>query len=606
MKSTIMKKSKVFFVALFLLMMGVFNNTAQWEVHADSEQWNSIITNIELLEQYAKEYKETTGSTQTVDLLMLNYIRSGKYTGTTWDALTGSVDVNFASYVTSQNADVATLKTVGDIVTPSGETIDFVHMFATMAAIENGDNVNGDVGGWAGDYVTLCKDVLSSGVDKTNYDAVYAKAEELFLSNTSSFGAADWRSDLDGFLIMNERDTTSETFANIINDYYNEITEARRVYYFSNIRFPGEQTEIGYRSRMNAAITSNTLLTLLFMTNGVSGAGNATLREAVQHVVADYLYGYVSINEVSSITKDSTEDIVLPVTGTSTVGYTIAPTTAINQNVTITSSDTNIVTVTNGIIQGINPGNATLTITSNNGVSETINITVSNIEVTLEANTTITLSESKALEYEISPSTAISSTAVTFTSSDENIVSVDNNGVITGVSPGTATITLNTDRGVQKEIVVTVLNTYIVSFYYGEFGITLDENQNETNIITYNGIEGEVFTSPKAPIITDDNYEFKYWIVVDTNQIVEEFPSVFTGNSTLLEYQAVYSKKVKAPTITPNDDTNNSTNTSNNVSNISNVNKTGDNTTFTSLLLSIMGSMFILITLLKRKTEKDQ
>lgn len=80
-----------------------------------------------------------------------------------------------------------------------------------------------------------------------------------------------------------------------------------------------------------------------------------------------------------SLNKTST---TLKVGSSETLTYTITPSNATNKNVTWSSSNTNVATVSNGMITGINEGTATITVKTNNGKTANCVVTVKKDAVT--------------------------------------------------------------------------------------------------------------------------------------------------------------------------------------------------------------------------------
>ena len=134
---------------------------------------------------------------------------------------------------------------------------------------------------------------------------------------------------------------------------------------------------------------------------------------------------------------------------TLTLTATVNPNDSIDKTVTWTSSDPSVATVnSSGKITAIKKGTATITATTINGLTANCEVTVrvptTGITIS-KTSTTLTVGESETLTATVSPSDA-SNTSTEWTSSNNNIVTV-NNGYITGVSGGTATITVRTADG---------------------------------------------------------------------------------------------------------------------------------------------------------------
>ena len=141
---------------------------------------------------------------------------------------------------------------------------------------------------------------------------------------------------------------------------------------------------------------------------------------------------------------------------THTIKYSIAPKTATNKNVVFSTTDQNVATVDeNGKITAVANGKAIIIVTAiNGGVSAQFNVTVdipqnvpvSGVSLSPDKYTFAQIGDSLTLSYTVSPSTAANKN-VSFESSAPYIVSVDSNGKVTAVAPGTAVITVKTEDG---------------------------------------------------------------------------------------------------------------------------------------------------------------
>ena len=104
-----------------------------------------------------------------------------------------------------------------------------------------------------------------------------------------------------------------------------------------------------------------------------------------------------------------------------------------------------------GYISAVNSGSSS-TGSEVNGVVKSVSVT----GVTIKSSTTLQAGSSETLTPTITPSNA-SNKNVTFTSSNKAVATVDSNGTVTAVSPGTATITVKTaDGGKTDTCTVTV------------------------------------------------------------------------------------------------------------------------------------------------------
>jgi uncharacterized protein YjdB len=145
-----------------------------------------------------------------------------------------------------------------------------------------------------------------------------------------------------------------------------------------------------------------------------------------------------------------------------TITATIAPANATNKNITWISSDNSIVTVTNGVIKGIKVGNVTITATTTDGSKKaTVAVTVKAIDVSSvvinnKDVTSLEVGNTLKLKTTIEPTNATNK-AVTWTSSNNNIATVDNTGLVKALNKGTVTITVTTkDKSKVDEISIEI------------------------------------------------------------------------------------------------------------------------------------------------------
>lgn len=143
---------------------------------------------------------------------------------------------------------------------------------------------------------------------------------------------------------------------------------------------------------------------------------------------------------------------------THTLSATITPSNATNQAVTWESSNPSIATVVNGVVTAISPGMTTITVRTVDGnFTDTATITVNSPVTGISFNTTaLTLYIGSqgalppgTLTASIIPQDAANQ-AVTWNSSNPDIVSVDGDGLTATVTArdfGTATITVTTEEG---------------------------------------------------------------------------------------------------------------------------------------------------------------
>lgn len=214
-----------------------------------------------------------------------------------------------------------------------------------------------------------------------------------------------------------------------------------------------------------------------FAVNGVSGyikiqtyASSSGKYAAIDNISITHSAGPAGPVAVTGVTLDKTS-LSIEAGQTAQLTATVQPGNADNQAVTWSSSDNNIVSVdATGKITANAKGSATITVTTaDGGKTATCTVTVTEpaapvavTGVTLNKNnTTIYTGRTETLTATIQPADATNK-AVTWTSDNTGVATV-NNGVVTGVSVGTATITVKTaDGGFSATCTVTVEEAPIV------------------------------------------------------------------------------------------------------------------------------------------------
>ena len=155
---------------------------------------------------------------------------------------------------------------------------------------------------------------------------------------------------------------------------------------------------------------------------------------------------------VTGVKLDS-ETLELTEGETGTLTATVEPADATNKTVNWSTSSAEVATVADGVVTAVAPGTATIIVTTaDGGKTVTCNVTVNPKPVPVEGvsveveTVEIAEGETAAIVVTVTPEDA-SVKDVTFTSSDEAIATVDEEGNITAVAPGTATITVTTVDG---------------------------------------------------------------------------------------------------------------------------------------------------------------
>lgn len=202
---------------------------------------------------------------------------------------------------------------------------------------------------------------------------------------------------------------------------------------------------------------------------------------------------------------------------TLTLNAEVNPSGASNPAVTFSSSDKSIATVSSsGVVTPVKPGEATITVTTVDGsFTDTCKVTVKRAvtgikldktQAELKSNTTLTLKAT------VSPSNATNKT-VKWSTSNKKVVTVSENGVVTPVGKGTATITAKTENGLKATCKITV--------YQVVTGVKLSE--------TASVYAGEKITLKASVLPSDANNQKVTWSSSDTSVAKVDSKGVVTG-----------------------------------------------------------------------------
>ncbi len=186
------------------------------------------------------------------------------------------------------------------------------------------------------------------------------------------------------------------------------------------------------------------------------------------------------IARVASVSLNKGE-ITLDEGESQTLVATVSPDNATDKSVSWTSSDTAVATVDqNGKVTAVKAGSATITVkTTDGGKTATCAVTViarvASVSLN-KGNITLNIGETATLVATVSPDNATDK-SVSWTSSDPAVATVDQNGKVTAVKAGNATITVkSTDGDKTATCAVTVNAASGGTEDYGNGGSYGDDN----------------------------------------------------------------------------------------------------------------------------------
>lgn len=167
----------------------------------------------------------------------------------------------------------------------------------------------------------------------------------------------------------------------------------------------------------------------------------------------------------------------------------VEPANADDPSVTWSSSNTAVATVDqNGNVSAIAAGTTSITVTTTDGnktasCAVTVTAPAAPIDVnsiSLKSATTISIGASETLTVTYDPVDANTNKALTWSSSNTSIATVDANGKVTGVAAGTATITATTANNKTASCTVTVQAVAVTGVTLSKTSVSLQIGGTET------------------------------------------------------------------------------------------------------------------------------
>lgn len=162
--------------------------------------------------------------------------------------------------------------------------------------------------------------------------------------------------------------------------------------------------------------------------------------------------------EVSSVSLNKSS-LVLEKGQTETLVATVSPTNASDQSIKWSSSNSSVATVSDiGLVAGTGAGEATITATTSNGKTATclVTVTVPVSSISLDKTSLeLKMGETFQLTARVNPEDATNK-SLTWSINKPSVATVNQDGLVTGISSGQATITVTSSNGKKATCIVSV------------------------------------------------------------------------------------------------------------------------------------------------------
>ena len=201
--------------------------------------------------------------------------------------------------------------------------------------------------------------------------------------------------------------------------------------------------------------------------------------------------GQITINVPTTGITLSDTSVSLENGATKKLTATVQPNDATNKTVTWSSSNNAVATIAqDGTVTAVSKGNAVITAKTVDGETATCNVTVTQPITGITLNKkTVELEKGKTekLVATVTPQNADGNKTVTWSSSNNAVATVEQDGTVTAVSKGNAIITAKTSNGKTATCTVTVgVPLKSISFKDGITEKTLNKAEKFTLTVVYN------------------------------------------------------------------------------------------------------------------------
>lgn len=213
------------------------------------------------------------------------------------------------------------------------------------------------------------------------------------------------------------------------------------------------------------------------------------------------------VAKMESISIDK-KSLFVPLGSVGELNVSFYPERALNRRLVWTSSDPSVATVSNGVVVAVGIGNTRITaVSEDNPEAEDycdveVGIAVESVVLSTES-AVVYENETVKIDGSVLPSDA-SHHELIWTSSDPLIASVDADGLVTGVSVGTATITATAINGEAFATASVEVRAHVSGVTLSEHNIelySLETKQLTANVIPEKAYDKSVVWSSGNPVI---------------------------------------------------------------------------------------------------------
>lgn len=216
----IVSQARRFAAALLVLCLALLAGPLY--ARAAAPTLEDTLDGVARLEALAEDWASRHPGADPVELTV-NYLCGARYDDPLWSLVLGGETPEFNDWAQQSDASLASLRSLGNVSLPTGETVDFLHLVAAAGA-GYGYGKPQIVCSWGGDCVQLAASVRGVSDDAAAcYEAL--SASFAVADGTGYFPLSDWLADLDGVNI-GQRLLAGESLSGALRDYYAALAEA--------------------------------------------------------------------------------------------------------------------------------------------------------------------------------------------------------------------------------------------------------------------------------------------------------------------------------------------------------------------------------------------